>query len=146
MLQQGKFVDETKSTLQAILEIMRAHNEEVKLFNEQLRKDYNQQETGNNEQGNGRVVDDVCQSKEGLEEIRGENLGDLILSLKLKRVLGMLREDKGREPAELIKKSLEDLLEIDRVYKMFSDGTRDSRIFRETEIRIGKKQTRKGVT
>ena len=66
MLQQGKFWDETKSTLQAILEIMRSHNKEVHSFKEQLKKDYIQQETGNNEQGNVRVVDDVCQPKEGL--------------------------------------------------------------------------------
>ena len=83
---KGKFWDETKSTLQAILETVRLHNEEVKSFNEQLRKDYIQQETGNNEQGNVRVVDDVCQPKERLEEIRGENLGDLILMLETRRV------------------------------------------------------------
>ena len=57
---------------------MISHNEEAKSFKEHLRKDYNQQEIGNNEQVNERVVDNVCQSKEGLEEIKGENLGDLI--------------------------------------------------------------------
>ena len=59
---------------------MRPHSEEAKLFTKQLKKNYNQQETWNNEQGNERVVDDVCQSKKGLEEIRGEKLGDLILT------------------------------------------------------------------
>ena len=49
----------------------------------------------------------------------------------------MPREDKGREPADLIKNSLEDLLEIHKVHKMISDGTRDGRIFREIGIRIG---------
>ena len=63
MPQEGKCWDEKKITLQAILEIVRSHNKEVKLFNEQLRKDYSQQETGNNEQGNERVVDDICQPK-----------------------------------------------------------------------------------
>ena len=65
MLQQGKFWDETKSTLQATLEIVRSYNKDQKSFNEQLKKDYIQQETGNNEQGNVRVVDDVCQLEMG---------------------------------------------------------------------------------
>ena len=73
MAQQGQFWDETKSTLQTILEIVRSHYQEAKLFNEHL-KNYNQQETGNNEEGNGSVPEDVCQSKEELEEINGENL------------------------------------------------------------------------
>ena len=36
----------------------------------------------------------------GLEEIRGEKLGDLNVTLEPRRVLGVPREDKGREPAE----------------------------------------------
>ena len=58
----------------------------------------------------------------------------------------VLREDKGRKSAELIKNSLEDVLEIDQVHKMISDNTRDSRIFREIGVRFGKRQTREGVT
>ena len=58
----------------------------------------------------------------------------------------MLRKDKGRESADLIKKSLEDLLEIDQVQKMTTYSTRDGKIFREIGIRIGKRQIRGGVT
>ena len=41
----------------------------------------------------------------------------------------VLREDKGREPTNLVKNSLEDLLEIDQVHKMIPDDTRDGRFF-----------------
>ena len=79
--------------------MVRSHNKEVKSFKEQLKKDYIQQEAGYNEQGNVRVGDNICQPKEGLEEIRGENLGDLILNLEPRRMLPVLREGKGRKSA-----------------------------------------------
>ena len=63
------------------------------------------------------VEDSVCQPKGGLEETRWKNLGDLILTLEQRKNLTVLREYKGRKSAELIKNSLEDLLEIDQVHK-----------------------------
>ena len=98
MAQQGQFWDETKSTLQTILEIVRSHYQEAKLFNQHL-KNYSQQATGSNEEGNESVPDDVCQSKEELEEINGENLRETTSILDPKR---LLREDKGRKSAKLI--------------------------------------------
>ena len=92
------------------------------------------------------MVDGECQPKEGLEEINGENL------VESKRVL---REGKGRKSAELIKNCLEDLLEIDQVYKdllevnqmhkMASEDTKDGRMFRKTETKI-EKRLREGIT
>ena len=51
-----------QNLLQTILEIVRSHYQETKLFNQHL--------TGNNEEGNESVPDDVCQSKQELEEIK----------------------------------------------------------------------------
>ena len=72
--------------------------------------------------------------------------GGKIWEIELRRILTVLREDKGRKSAELMKNSLEDLLEINQVYKIFSDDTRDGIMFREIETRIGKRQIREGVT
>ena len=148
MAQQEQFWDETKSTHLRILEIVRSHYQEEKLFNEHL-KNYSQQETGNNEEGNESVSDDVCQSKEELEEINGENLRETTSVLDPR---GVLREDKGRKEAKLILKSLEDLLKIDQVHKDLVEinqmhrGHENGRMLRETETKSEKREIRVGIT
>ena len=48
------------------------------------------------------MPDAVCQSKEELDEINGENLRETTSILDQRRVL---REDKGRKSVKLIKKT-----------------------------------------
>ena len=97
MAQQGQFWNEIKSTLQTILEIVRSHYQEAKLSN-QHQKNYSPQATGNNKEGNESISDDVCQSKQEVEEV---NLRETSV-LDQRRVL---REDKGIKSAKLTKKA-----------------------------------------
>ena len=148
MAQQGQFWDEIKSILQTILEIVRSHYQEAKLSN-QHQKNYSPQATGNNEEGNESIPDDVCQSKQELEEI---NLREMSV-LDQMRVLG---EPKGIKITKLTKKSLEDPLKIDQahkelvdinqIYKMVSEDMKDDRMLRDPEILNEKKEVREGIT
>ena len=130
---QGQFWEETKSTLQTILEIVRSHYQEAKLSNQHL-ENYSQQATGNNEKGN--VPHDVCQSKEELEET---NLKETSI-LDQRRVL---REDEGTKMVKLTKKSLEnpskidqvlkELVDINQMHKIVSEGMKDGIMLRDTK-------------
>ena len=143
---QGQFWEETKSALQTILEIVTSHYQETKLSN-QHRENYSQQAVGNNEEGN--VPDDVDQSKEEPEET---NLKETS-TLDQRRVL---REDKGTKTVKLTKKTLEnsskidqvlkELVDINQMHKIVSEGMKDGIMLRDTRTQNENREMREGIT
>ena len=143
---QGEFWNEVKFMLQQILSAVTSHYEEAKVSNHQ--KDYSPQATGNNEEGNGSITEDVCQIKQQHEKV---NLREI--SVLDQRTV--LEEDKGEKTAKLTKKSLEDSSKIDQVqkesvdinqiYKMVLEDMKDDSMFRDIAGN-GKGGTREGIT
>ena len=131
MAQQGQFWNEIKSTLQTILGLVRSHYQEAKLSNQHQKK-YSLQATGNNEEGNESVSDDVCQSKQELEEI---NL----------RETSVLDQRKSLEDSLKIDQVQKESVDINQNYKMVSEDMKDDRMFRDIAGNE-KRGIREGIT